>query len=35
MTFLERFKGKTSTIDKSGIDSIVREPASPIMKTYP
>jgi len=34
MNFLERFKGKTSTIDKKGIDGVVMSKALPIEKDY-
>lgn len=32
MTFHERFKGRTSLIDKEGITGVVKSQASPILK---
>lgn len=31
-SFIERFKNKTSTIDKKGINVVIAKPANPIVK---
>jgi hypothetical protein len=33
--FLERFKGKTSKVDKNGINMIISKPSQPIIKNNP